>query len=101
MAEAERVPCPGCGLPKTRDALVCSTCMGTQNTSKQGHVEGRAVDLTIVQNPSWRPPHYPPACTRCNGFGYVPHRSEGWVTCDSCRATPGHAMSHTEWTETR
>ena len=56
----------------------------------------RPPEVQVQRNPSWRPPHFPPPCEACNGFGYTP-TSDGYSQCESCKDHPGHAMSHADW----
>lgn len=54
--------------------------------------------VTEAQNPMLRPYWYPPPCPACNGFGYL---AGSWHHCHACRLHPGHACSHSDWTELR
>jgi hypothetical protein len=87
----------------------------------------RTIDFERLGSSSWRPPHLPPACSTCHGFGYVQGSSGepggstgvehharartdrarggstagGWHSCPACLEHPGSSMPHTEWTTTR
>lgn len=104
--QAQRVkhgvrPCPDCGKEKSRSAARCATCAtkaGTPGGSRGTYTVAVFSSVKEHQDPAWRPKHFPPACPACGGFGYV---GEPYSRCTTCRAHPGHAVSHAEWAETR
>lgn len=88
-----------CGEPKLKRSAECWKC----RRNPRGIIDAGKHDLirhattSIEGNPAWRPPHYPPPCPACNGFGYT----AGANRCNTCTHHPGNACTHAEWTELR
>jgi hypothetical protein len=90
-------------------SLRCATCY--RRARKSGHggrssEPQRTIDAARILDSTWRPPHLPPACGSCRGFGYQQlydertHRSL-CHTCPDCREHPGSSMTHDAWTAQR
>ena len=67
------VPCPTCDGFKTERAVRCRRCTNTRQRPPAPAVANglRTLDHERQVDPMWRPPHMPPACPVCSGFGYV------------------------------
>ena len=101
--------CPTCGKPKNYRSQTCKDCARSRQHFGLGPARGatgRTIDAERVVQSDWRPPHLPPACGRCRGFGYVQtynpltHRTD-CTRCPACVAHPGSSVSHAAWTATR
>jgi len=66
-----------------------------------GHLEPATFAPPTRTAAVYRPRWWPPACSGCAGFGYIPQRvSETWERCEVCAGT-GHAVTHRHWTALR
>lgn len=48
-----------------------------------------------------RPPHFPPPCETCAGYGYIQAGIQQLRACPDCRKHPGHTMTFAKWAEVR
>ena len=101
--------CPLCGKPKDNRSLTCKDCARSRVNFGRAPARlepQRTIDAAPVVHSDWRPPHLPPACQRCRGFGYVQtynpltHRTD-CSRCPGCLEHPGSSVSHAAWTATR
>jgi hypothetical protein len=68
------VICPSCGGWKSPRARVCRRCYPTTRVAggAQNREQVSPIRTIDADRPTtWRPPHLPPICPTCDGFGYV------------------------------
>jgi hypothetical protein len=98
-----------CGAPMDGRSTRCANCAKRKFTEGSAVRNGgavRTIDADRAFDSRWRPPHLPPACEACRGFGYVPTSSGDQpgshpAQCPDCADHPGSVMSHAEWTAQR